>query len=135
MANTFKVVTRASVDHSALDTIYTCPGYKTTVILGMTICNRHSAETDIDVVLSSDTAGSNPNTNADVYMMKDTVIPAGSTLEVFGGQKTVLPTTDRITAQSAANDYIDIILSIMHRMMIKHNYLHRKTFWSKLVKY
>ncbi len=113
MANTFKVVTRASVDHSALDTIYTCPGSTTTVILGMTICNRHSAETDIDVVLSSDTAGSNPNTNADVYMMKDTVIPAGSTLEVFGGQKTVLQTTDSIKAQSAANDYIDISLSIM----------------------
>ena len=102
MANTFKVVTRASVNHSALDTIYTCPGSTTTVILGMTICNRHSSATDIDVVLSSDTAGSNPNTNADVYLLKDASIPVGSTLEVFAGQKIVLQTTDLIKAQAAA---------------------------------
>ena len=113
MANTFKVVTRASVNHSALDTVYTCPGSTTTVILGMTICNRTSSATDIDVVLSSDTGGSNPNTNADVYLLKDTSIPANSTLEVFAGQKIVLQTTDLITAQAAANDYIDISMSIM----------------------
>ena len=113
MANTFKVAPRASVNHAALDTIYEVPGSTTTVILGMTICNRHSSSTDIDVVLSSDTAGSNPNTNADVYLLKDTVIPAASTLEVFAGQKIVLQTTDSITARAAANDYIDISLSFM----------------------
>ena len=113
MANTFKVVTRASVDHSALDTIYTCPGSTTTVILGMTICNRTTSATDIDVQLSSDTGGSNPNTNADVYLLKDTSIPANTTLEVFAGQKIVLQTTDLIKAQAAANDYIDISMSIM----------------------
>ena len=113
MANTFKVATRASVDHSSSDTIYTVPSSTTTVILGMTICNRHSAATDIDVILVSDTAGGNPNTNANVYLLKDTSIPAGSTLEVFAGQKIVLQTTDSITAQAAANDYIDISLSFM----------------------
>ena len=113
MANTFKVATRASVNLSGADTIYTVPGSTTTVILGMTICNRHSAATDIDVILVSDTAGSNPNTNANVYLMKDVEIPAASTLEVFGGQKIVLQTTDSITAQAAANEYIDISLSFM----------------------
>ena len=113
MANTFKVCTRASVDHSAADTIYTVPSSTTTVILGMTICNRHSSATDIDVILVSDTAGSNPNTNANVYLLKDTSIPTASTLEVFSGQKIVLQTTDSITAQAATNDYIDISLSIM----------------------
>ena len=112
MANTFKVATRASVDHSSADTIYTVPSSTTTVILGMTICNRHSAA-DIDVILVSDTGGGNPNTNANVYLLKDTSIPAGSTLEVFGGQKIVLQTTDSITAQAAANDYVDISLSFM----------------------
>ena len=113
MAETFKICTRASVNHAAADIIYTCPGSTTSVILGMTICNRHSAATDIDVILVSDTAGSNPNTNADVYLLKDTSIPAGSTLEVFSGQKIVLQTTDQIKAQAAANDYIDISLSFM----------------------
>jgi len=113
MANTFKVCTRASVNHSAADIIYTVPGSTTTILVGMTICNRHSAATDIDVILVSDTAGSNPNTNADVYLLKDTEIPAGSTLEVFGGNKIVLQTTDQIKAQAAANDYIDISLSFM----------------------
>ena len=113
MANTFKVVTRASVDHSSADTIYTVPASTTTILLGMTICNRHSSATDIDVILVSDTAGSNPNTNANVYLLKDTNIPTTSTLEVFGGQKIVLQTTDSITEQAAANDYIDISLSLM----------------------
>ena len=113
MANTFKVVTRASVDHSSADTIYTVPSSTTAVILGMTICNRHSSATDIDVKLVSDTSGGNPNTNADVFLLKDASIPAGSTLEVFGGQKIVLQTTDSITAQAAANDYIDISMSFM----------------------
>ena len=113
MANTFKVATRASVDHSSADTIYTVPSSTTAVILGMTICNRHSSATDIDVILVSDTAGGNPNTNANVYLLKDTSIPAGSTLEVFAGQKIVLQTTDSITAQAAANDYLDISLSFM----------------------
>ena len=113
MANTFKVVTRAAVDHSSADTIYTVPASTTTILLGMTICNRHSSATDIDVILVSDTAGSNPNTNANVYLLKDTNIPTTSTLEVFGGQKIVLQTTDSITAQAAANDYIDISLSLM----------------------
>ena len=83
------------------------------ILLGMTICNRHSAATDVDVKLVSDTAGGNPNTNADVFLLKDTSIPAGTTLEVFSGQKIVLQTTDSITAQAAANDYIDISLSFM----------------------
>ena len=113
MPNTFKVATRASVDHSSADTIYTVPGSTTTLILGMTIFNLHSAATDIDVIQVSDTAGSNPNTNANVYLLKDTSIPAASTLEVFAGQKIVLQTTDSITAQAAANDYIDISLSFM----------------------
>ena len=113
MANTFKVATRASVDHSSADTIYTVPSSTTAVILGMTICNRHSSATDIDVILVSDTAGGNPNTNANVYLLKDTSIPAGSTLEVFAGQKIVLQTTDSITAQAAADNYIDISLSFM----------------------
>ena len=113
MANTFKVATRASVDHSSADTIYTVPSSTTTIILGITICNRHSSATDVDVILVSDTAGGNPNTNANVYLLKDTSIPAGSTLEVFAGQKIVLQTTDSITAQAAANDYIDISMSFM----------------------
>tara|TARA_R100000008_G_scaffold76096_1_gene55719 strand:- start:4291 stop:4641 length:351 start_codon:yes stop_codon:yes gene_type:complete len=113
MANTFKVVTRASVDHSSADTIYTCPGSTTTIILSMTICNRHSSATDIDVILVSDTAGGNPNTNEDVYLLKDTDIPAKSTLEVFAGQKIVLQATDSITAQAAADNYIDISMSFM----------------------
>ena len=113
MANTFKVVTRPSVDHSGADTIYTCPGSTTTIILSMTICNRHSSATDIDVILVSDTAGGSANTNADVYLLKDTDIPAKSTLEVFAGQKIVLQATDSITAQAAADNYIDISMSFM----------------------
>ena len=113
MANTFKVATRASVNHAAADIIYTVPGSTTSILLGMVICNRHSAATDVDVILVSDTAGGNPNTNADVYLLKDTQIPSQSSLEIFSGQKIVLQATDQIKAQAAANDYLDITLSFM----------------------
>ena len=79
----------------------------------LNICNRESSAKEVDVILVSDTAQGNPNTNANVYLLKDFEIGGGSSLEVLAGQKIVLQTTDSLTIQAAANDEIDVALSVM----------------------
>tara|TARA_Y100000748_G_C15418400_1_gene458310 strand:- start:682 stop:1023 length:342 start_codon:yes stop_codon:yes gene_type:complete len=110
MANTFKVKTKASVATS-LATIYTVPSSTTTVILGLTLANKTTSAITCDVQLVSDT--SDTETNADVMLLKGTTIPANSTLEVFGGQKIVLQTTDVVKALASTATALDVALSIM----------------------
>ena len=111
MANTFKVKTKASVNHSALDTIYTVPSNTSTVVLGMALCNKTTSAITADVQLVSDT--SDTETNANIFLLKAVDIPANTTLEVFGGQKVVVQTTDVVKAQASASASLDVALSIM----------------------
>ena len=111
MANTFKVKTKASVSNSSLATIYTVPSSTTTVILGLTLANKTTSAITASVQLSSDT--SDTETNVDVFLLKDVSIPGSSSLEVFGGQKIVIQTTDIIKAQASTGSALDVALSIM----------------------
>ena len=111
MANTFKVKTKASVSHSTLATVYTVPSSTTTVILGLTLANKTTSAITADVQLSSDT--SDTETNADVFLLKGVSVPGSSSLEVFGGQKIVIQTTDIIKAQASVASSLDVALSIM----------------------
>ena len=113
MATTYKVITVPSLDHTEHQPIYTVPGSTTALIMSLNICNTHSADTDVDIKLVSDTSHSNPNNNGTVFLAKDLVIGVGSTLEILAGQKIVLEATDQITMQAAGNNYIDGALSIM----------------------
>ena len=113
MATTYKVMTRASVDHTGADTIYTVPSATTALVMSLNICNRHSSAAEVDVKLVSDTAQGNPNTNATVFLLKDFEIGAGSSLEVLAGQKIVLQATDSLTIQADADNYTDVALSVM----------------------
>ena len=47
------------------------------------------------------------------FLLKAVDIPANTTLEVFGGQKVVVQTTDVIKAQASAATALDVALSIM----------------------
>ncbi len=115
MANTFKVVTNDAMPASAGTplTLYTVPGSTTTVVLGLILCNVHTTAVTASVKLTSSTAGSNPNTNADVLVAKDVDIPAGSSLEVLSGSKLIMQTTDDILIDCSVSAKIDASLSIM----------------------
>ena len=89
MANTFKLKTKAGIDTS-LATVYTVPSSTTTVILGLTISNIKGSSVTADVKLISDT--SDTETNANVYIVKNIPLPAGS---------------------SVVTDAVDALLSIM----------------------
>ena len=113
MANTFKVKTHANMSNSAgtPETLYTVPGSTTTVVLGLLLCNNDSSQRTVDVKIESDT--SDTETNATVFVTKDTPIPATSSLELMAGNKIVLQTTDVLKVDSDVTGKIDATLSIM----------------------
>ena len=117
MANTFKVVTNDAMPASAGTplALYTVPSSTTTIVLGMILSNVNSASVTASVQLTSSSAGSNPNTNANVWLVKDVSIPVGSSLEVLSGSKIVLQTTDDILIDCSVTGKIDAALSIMEQ--------------------
>ena len=113
MANTFKVKTNANMPAVAGTplTLYTCPGSTTTIVLGLLLCNNDTSQRTVDVKIESDT--SDTETNATVFLTKDTPIPATSSLELLAGNKVVLQATDVLKIDSDVAGKIDATLSIM----------------------
>ena len=107
MANTFKLKTKAGV--TSIQTVYTVPCSTTAIVLGCMIGNTTANSITCTVTVSSDT--SDTETNADVELLTSTPIPGNSSLEIMGGNKIVLQTTDlfKVTASAA----VDVCLSIM----------------------
>ena len=112
MANTFKTVTKAGV--TSADVIYTVAGSTTTIILGLMLGNTTSSAITATVTLGTDTtnrAGANDEANQDVELLTTTAIPANSTLELLGGNKVVMETTDTLSVTGSGAT--DVALSIM----------------------
>ena len=107
MANTFKLKTKAGV--TTLATVYTVPGSTTAVVLGCIVGNTTANSINCTVTVSSDT--SDTETNADVELLTTTQIPGYSSLEVMGGNKIVMQTTDYLRVYGSGA--VDVCLSIM----------------------
>jgi hypothetical protein len=116
MANTFKVVSHDVMPASAgtPEDLYTTPSSTTTVILGLVIANVHTSQVTADVKLVSDTSGGGrAATNTTTFLLKDSPIPVGSSLEILSGNKVVLETTDKLQVDCSVADKVSITLSIM----------------------
>ena len=113
MANIFKVKTNSAMPASTGTplTLYTVPSSTTTVVIGLMLCNIHTASVTADVQLVSDT--SDTETNETVLLVKDITIPANTTLEVLTGGKIVLQTTDILKIDCSVSAKIDATLSIL----------------------
>ena len=112
MANTFKLITKAGV--TSADVIYTVAGSTTTVILGFMIGNTTSSSVNATVTIETDTgnrSGNNDEANQNVELLTSTAVPGNSTLELLGGNKVVMETTDvlKVTGSGA----LDVTLSVM----------------------
>ena len=92
-------------------TLYTCPNSTQTIVIGLTLCNIHTASVTADVQLVSDT--SDTETNETVLLIKDVDIPAKSSLEVLSGGKYVLQATDVLQIDCSVAAKIDATLSIL----------------------
>ena len=113
MANTFKVKTNGAMPASAGTplTLYTGKSSTTTVVIGLLLCNIHTASVTADVQLVSDT--SDTETNETVKLIDGVTIPAGSSLEVLSGGKYVLQATDVLKIDCSVAAKIDATLSIL----------------------
>ena len=113
MANTFKVKTNGAMPASAGTplTLYTGKSSTTTVVIGLVLCNIHTAAVTASVKIESDT--SDTETNETVFVTKDVSIPAGSSLELLTGGKVVLQTTDILKIDCSVSAKIDATLSIL----------------------
>jgi hypothetical protein len=119
MANDFKRFTVSSVNTSVGDSasaVYTVPaGAGSTalesIVIGITLANKTSTGVTASVFLDNYT-GSN-----DVYIVKDAIIPAGSSLEVMSGNKIVLQNSgsagDVVRVSSGTATAIDATLSVL----------------------
>ena len=118
MANTFKPITFAAEPASSGTPLvmYTAASSTTTVILGLTLANIHTAQVTATVRLVSDTANraaANNVANGTSIIVKDAPIPVGGALELMSGNKIVLETTDQITIDCSVADKLSGTLSIM----------------------
>ena len=115
MANTFKLKNNAVMPSSAgtPDTLYTVPSSTTTVVIGLTLANVHTAQVTASVQLVSTTNQSGSTQNTTAHLVKDAPIPVGSTLEVMQGNKIILNADDRIQVDCSVTDKVSVILSYM----------------------
>ena len=109
MANTFKLVNNAVMSASAgtTDALYTVPSSTTTIILGLTLCNVHTAQVSATVEIVDTSAGITST------VIKDAPIPVGGSLEIMSGNKIVVETTDVVKVSSSIADKISATMSIM----------------------
>ena len=113
MANTFKVKTNGAMPASAGTplTLYTGKSSTTTVVIGLLLCNIHTASVTASVKIESDT--SDTETNETVFVVKDVTIPSGSSLEVLTGGKIVMRATDVLQIDCSVTAKLDATLSIL----------------------
>mgnify|MGYP001224820716 FL=1 len=116
MANTFKVVSHDVMPASAgtPEDLYTTPGSTTTIVLGLVLCNVHTAQVTADVKLVSDTSGGGrTTTNTTTFLANDIPIAVGQSTSVLMGAKIVLETTDKIQIDCSVADKLSVTMSIM----------------------
>tara|TARA_B100001939_G_C16943389_1_gene619208 strand:+ start:1087 stop:1422 length:336 start_codon:yes stop_codon:yes gene_type:complete len=108
MANTFKLKTldKSSYTIDTLETLYTVPGSTTAVVLGLSVANITGASIEVDIQLVNADGD-------DVYIVKDTVVDSGGTLEMMSGNKYVLETGDIVKVASNATNSFGATISIM----------------------
>ena len=116
MANEFKVITRdvAPAVSGTPEDIYTVQTGSTIVVLGLTLANVHNAQVTASVTLASTTAHTGQTTNTTAHIIKDAVIPAGSTLSVLDG-KINLGVGDIVKVDCSIADKVSVIMSYMEQ--------------------
>ena len=90
------------------DTLYTVPGSTTTVVIGLTLANVHTAQ-----VTASVTVIDSSNSNETSHVIKDAPIPVGSSIEIMSGNKIILEASDIIKVDCSVADKVSATLSIM----------------------
>ena len=108
MANAFKTFTAQNIDTSSSKaTLYTCPSSTETTIIGLNIANILGVSITVTVEFLD---GGSTLT----HIVKDAIIPVGSSLVVVGGdQKIVMNATDVLKVYGSQANCCDAVLSVL----------------------
>ncbi len=108
MANNFKTFTAQNIDTSSSKaTLYTCPSSTETTIIGLNIANILTVSITVTVELLD---GGSTIT----HVVKDAIVPVGSSLVVVGGdQKIVMNSTDILKVYGSEANCCDAVLSVL----------------------
>jgi hypothetical protein len=105
MASTFKSAAVANVGIAGA-TLYTAPALTTTTVIGLSVCNVHTAGIDIKVTLVKG--------GTTAHLLKNVPLPYGSTIVAIGGdQKVVLAAGDYIQVFSDVATSLDAVVSVL----------------------
>lgn len=110
MANNFTRKTNANIG-TTLETIYTVPSSKNSIIIGCLLCNTSGSGITADVQIDTAITG-----EEDVYLVKGVQIPGGSSLEVVEGKIVVKhdgTNGDVVKAKASVTNALDITLSLL----------------------
>ena len=108
MANTFKNAFAANISNSSFVDLYTVPSATTTIVLGLTLCNKTASAVTATVQFQDTSASS-----ADFQVIDTVSIHARTSLELLSGQKYVLETTDVLRVKAGTGSALDATLGIM----------------------
>jgi hypothetical protein len=111
MANSFTRTTKASlvtadVTSSTATNIFTTGNGETRVLISILISNKVGSSANATVYLL-------PTSGDPVFLLKNSPVPAGSTLEMISGSRIVLTGGDILRASSDTSTALDITVSYL----------------------
>jgi len=106
MANTFTSYVTKNVGTSA-STVVTVGASTQTTIIGLSFANTTTSPITASAYIT--------RSAVDYYLIKDAVVPVGSSLVVVGGdQKTVMITSDALKVITSAASSADVVTSVLN---------------------
>ena len=113
MANAFKTFSAQNIDTASTGetTLYTCPSSTETTIIGLNIANVLTVS--ITVTVEFHDGGISGTTNLR-HIVKNAIVPVGSSLVVVGGdQKIVMNAGDILRVYASQDNSCDAVLSVL----------------------
>ena len=106
MANAFKTFTDTGVGTANAD-VYTCPSATETTIIGLNVANILAVSITVSVQLIN-------NDGDNVHIVKDAIVPVGSSLVAVGGdQKIVMNASDILRVTVSQASAADVVVSVL----------------------
>jgi hypothetical protein len=104
MANTFKNALAKDVGTTAVS-VYTAPSGKKSIAIELDVCNTTNSGVSVDSYITSG--------GVNYYIVKNTPVPVGGSLQIIAGQKIVLSDGDILKVISNTAASIDVVSAIL----------------------
>lgn len=104
MANTFKNALAKNVGTTAV-TVYSAPADKKSICIELDVCNTTSSGVSVDAYITSG--------GVNYYIVKNTPVPVGGSLQIIAGQKIVLSDEDALKVVSNTASSLDVVSAIL----------------------